>query len=93
MVPRETAQGWPIQILQQHVRRWISAAKEADNVRVREVSKDFGLARPVGIRAIELAYHRAPRLVVPHEIDCRIMSTGIDHIEHGQEFGNFSANP
>ncbi len=88
----ESSQGWSIQILQQRVRRWPSATKESDNVRMREVGENSGLARSVGFRAIELAYHRAPGLVVPHEIDGRIMSTGINHIEHGQEFANFSAN-
>jgi hypothetical protein len=67
-ITRESAQGWPVEIFQQHVWR-LPGAEKADNIRMRELGEDPGLAHPVLFRAIELAYHRAPGFVVPHEIN------------------------
>lgn len=55
-----------------------------------EMAQGSGLARPIGFRAIELAYHRAPGLVVPDQIDTRIMPTGVDYIEHGHQLANLA---
>jgi hypothetical protein len=77
--------------LHQDVRR-ASSAEQADDVGMRELGQDFGLGVGVGLARVELAGHRAPRAVVPHDVDRRVVAAGVDHAEHGQGVKDLAAN-